>query len=140
MGKKFFVGLVVALGVTLVVPGLAKKTGDPGDVEAQNDVLWTVQSFLELSVSASSYDFGVIDPGVDTVSASEAVILYVESNISWSLGYTVEGTAAKHLQVALSQDSGSGDAKIPVDYTLVKLRSLAPGDYQVTVIYTATAA
>lgn len=137
MGKKFFVGLVVALGLTLVVPGLAKK---PGDVEAQNDVLWTVQSFLELSVSASSYDFGEIDPGDDTVSASEAVILYVESNISWSLGYTVEGDAAEHLQVALSQDSGNGDAEVPVDYTLVELRSLAPGDYQVTVIYTATAA
>ena len=141
--RKILIGLtVLVLGVTFVVPGLARRGGQ-SDASATVDtsVIWEVPAFIELLVSADSFTFPEFDPGIDEYLAEEAVVLYVFSNSDWSLTYELEGDAEAiaHLSVLLAQDSGSGNAEVPVSYLLSNLRDMAPGTYEVTVIYTATA-
>ncbi len=143
--RKILFGLfVVMLGVTFVVPVFAKK-GPGGILDASTsvdtDVIWSVPAFIELSVSADSFVFPEFDPGIDEYLAEDAVILYVSSNSDWSLTYELDGDAEAiaHLEVILSQDSGNGNATVSVDYLLTGLRDMAPGTYEVTVVYTATA-
>lgn len=138
---KLFVGLLV-LGLAVCVIGMlgfAKKDGNGSSDTATDDVTWTVQGFIVLTIDDSSYDFGTIDAGVDTVSDDEANTLFVRSNTGWELGYSVEGAGSEHLQVSLEAEAGKGDADISVGYTLNHLRSMDPGNYSVTVTYTATA-
>jgi hypothetical protein len=138
--RKILLGLfVVMLGVAFVVPGLAKKNDVSNSVETE--VVWTVPSFIELSVSEDNFTFPEFDPGIDEYLAEDAVILYVSSNSDWSLTYELDGDAEAiaHLEVILSQDSGNGNATVSVDYLLAGLRDMAPGTYEVTVVYTATA-
>ncbi|HIP99293.1 TPA: hypothetical protein EYH33_01970 [Candidatus Bipolaricaulota bacterium] len=141
--RKILIGLMVlVLGVTFVVPGLAKRGGwFDASASVDTSVIWQVPAFIELSVSAASFKFPEFDPGIDEYLAKEAMVLYVFSNSEWSLTYELEGDdeAIAHLAVLLAQDSGSGNAVIPVSYQLSNLRDMAPGTYEVTVIYTATA-
>ena len=137
--RKILIGLtVLVLGVTFVVPGLA-RFGSSASVKT--GVIWEVPAFIELRVSADSFTFPEFDPGIDEYLAEEAVVLYVFSNSEWSLTYELEGDdeAVAHLSVLLSQDHGKWCATIPVDYKVFNLREMAPGTYKVTVIYTATA-
>ena len=68
------------------------------------------------------------------------MILYVLSDSDWSLTYELEGDeeAIAHLSVLLSQDYGSGNAEVSVSYMLSDLRDMAPGTYEVTVVFTVT--
>lgn len=135
--RKLTVGLlIVMLGVALALPGWAKK---PNSV-AEGKVVWEVYEYIELKLSDTNYTFPELDPGIDEYLAENAVTLYVSSNTSWSLGFELEGDAEAiaHLSVLLGQDSGSGSAAVSVDYKLSGLRTMAPGKYQVTVVYTAT--
>ena len=135
--RKLGIGfLIVMLGVALAIPGWAKK---PSSV-AEGKVVWEVYEYIELELSETNYTFPEFDPGTDEYLAEDAVILYVESNTDWSLSFELEGDAEAiaHLSVLLGQTSGSGSAAVSVDYKLSDLRTMAPGKYQVTVVYTAT--
>ena len=135
--RKLGIGLlIVVLGVALTIPGWAKK---PSSV-AEGKVVWEVYEYIELELSETNYTFPEFDPGTDEYLAEDAVILYVESNTDWSLSFELEGNAEAiaHLSVLLGQTSGSGSAAVSVDYKLSDLRTMAPGKYQVTVVYTAT--
>ncbi|MGC9529601.1 MAG: hypothetical protein ACP5G2_03145 [Candidatus Bipolaricaulaceae bacterium] len=140
--RKLLVGLLaVGCVITLGVAGLAARNGGvgPGADSAESRVTWTQVGFIELTVSSSAFDFGTLAAGQDEAKAEDAVTLKVSSNLDWVLSVAQQGEAADHLGVFLSRSSGSGDATVSVDYQLTDLRSLPPGDYQVTVIYTATA-
>ena len=140
--RKILFGITfVVLGVALVVPGLAKRPIPVSSAMAKSDVAWSVPGFIELSVSTDSFVFPELAPGTDEYLAENAVTLFVFSNVKWSLSFSLEGAdeAIAHLSVLLSQDHGKGNAIIPVDYKLFDLREMAPGTYEVTVIYTATA-
>jgi len=135
--RKLFVGLLV-LGLAVGMLGMvsyAKKHS----ANADDKVTWTIQDYIELTIDTSSYDFGTIDAGVDTVSDVEANTLFVRSNASWELDYSVAGAGSENLQVSLEVGEGKGDAEITVGYTLLKLRSMEPDDYGVSVTYTVTA-
>ena len=140
--RKILIGLtVLVLGVTFVVPGLARSWG-LFDASATVDtrVIWEVPAFIQLVVSADTFTFPEFDPGIDEYLAENAVILYVLSNSDWSLTYELEGDeeAIAHLSVLLSQDYGSGNAEVSVSYMLSDLRDMAPGTYEVTVVFTVT--
>lgn len=140
--RKILIGLtVLVLGVTFVVPGLARRWG-LFDASATVDtrVIWEVPAFIQLVVSADTFTFPEFDPGIDEYLAENAVILYVLSNSDWSLTYELEGDeeAIAHLSVLLSQDYGSGNAEVSVSYMLSDLRDMAPGTYEVTVVFTVT--
>jgi len=138
--RKLLIGLtVLVLGVAFMVPGLAKRPWDPV-ASTKNEVVWTVLPYIELSVSEDNFTFPELEPGIDEYLAEKAVILYVKSNSDWSLGFELKGDreAVEHLSVLLGATSGHGSARIPVSYKLFKLRTMAPGTYKVTVIYTAT--
>ena len=138
--RKLLIGLtVLVLGVAFMVPGLAKRPWDPV-ASTKNEVVWTVLPYIELSVSEDNFTFPELEPGIDEYLAEKAVILYVKSNTDWSLSFELEGDkeVIAHLSVLLDATSGHGSAEIPVDYKLFKLRTMAPGTYKVTVIYTAT--
>ena len=138
--RKLLIGLtVLVLGVAFMVPGLAKRPWDPV-ASTKNEVVWTVLPYIELSVSEDNFTFPELEPGIDEYLAEKAVILYVKSNSDWSLSFKLEGDkeAMEHLSVLLDATSGHGSAEIPVSYKLFKLRTMAPGTYKVTVIYTAT--
>ena len=138
--RKLLIGLtVLVLGVAFMVPGLAKRPWDPV-ASTKNEVVWTVLPYIELSVSEDNFTFPELKPGIDEYLAEKAVILYVKSNSDWSLSFELEGDkeAIEHLSVLLDATSGHGSAEIPVSYKLFKLRTMAPGTYKVTVIYTAT--
>ena len=138
--RKLLIGLtVLVLGVAFMVPGLAKRPWDPV-ASTKNEVVWTVLPYIELSVSEDNFTFPELKPGIDEYLAEKAVILYVKSNSDWSLSFKLEGDkeAMEHLSVLLDATSGHGSAEIPVSYKLFKLRTMAPGTYKVTVIYTAT--
>jgi len=139
--RKLLIGLtVLVLGVAFMVPGLAKRPWDPV-ASTKNEVVWTVLPYIELSVSEDNFTFPELKPGIDEYLAEKAVILYVKSNSDWSLGFELKGDreAVEHLSVLLGATSGpSGSVEIPVSYKLFKLRTMAPGTYKVTVIYTAT--
>ena len=146
MGKLFVGLLVLGLAVCMIgMAGFAKKENGRGkdgldaSDSAIDAVTWTVQKFIELTIDDSAYDFGTIDAGVDTVSDDKANTLAVRGNASWELAYAVEGTGSEHLVVALEAREGTGDAEINIGYSLRNLRSMAPGDYSVTVTYTVTA-
>ena len=150
--RKLLIGLtVLVLGVAFMVPGFASKRAIPvkpsfpyvpgvADASTKNEVVWTVPPYIELSVSEDNFTFPELKPGIDEYLAEKAVILYVKSNTDWSLSFELEGDkeVIAHLSVLLDATSGHGSAEIPVDYKLSKLREMAPGTYQVTVIYTAT--
>jgi hypothetical protein len=138
--NRFFVGLLV-LGLAVGVVGAVALAKSPHVVsnEATDDVSWTVIGFIELTIDDDSFDFGVIDAGVDSVSVEDANTLHVFSNIQWELTYDVTGTGSNHLGVALSSSEGNGNGDVTVGYSLDDLRSMDPGDYTATVTYTATA-
>jgi len=140
--RKLLIGLtVLVLGVAFMVPGLAQKPIPVSSAMAKSDVVWRVPGFIELKVSTDNFVFPEFDPGIDEYLAENAVTLYVFSNVKWSLSFSLEGAdeAIAHLSVILSQDEGKGNDIIPVDYKLSNLREMAPGTYEVTVVYTATA-
>jgi len=144
--NKFFVGLLVlglAVGVVgtvaLATPGNGYAYGNHPSDEATDAVSWTIRGFIELTIEDDSFDFGVIDAGVDSVSEEDANTLHVFSNTEWELTYSVGGQGSSHLSVSLSSDEGEGNGDITVGYSLDDLRSMDPGDYTATVIYTATA-
>ena len=135
--RKLGIGLlIVVLGVALTIPGWAKT---PSSV-AEGKVVWEIHEYIELKLSDTNYTFPELQPGINEYLAEHAVTLSVKSNTSWSLNFELKGDkeAIEHLSVLLGQNSGSGSAEIPVDYKLSNLRTMAPGKYQVTVIYTAT--
>ena len=135
--RKLGIGfLIVMLGVALAIPGWAKT---PSSV-AEGKVVWEIYKYVKLKLSDTNYTFPKLEPGTDEYLAEDAMILYVESNTDWSLSFELEGDAEAiaHLSVLLGQTSGSGSAAVSVDYKLSDLRTMAPGKYQVTVVYTAT--
>jgi hypothetical protein len=142
--NRFFVGMLVlglavgAIGaVALAVPG--NGHGHNASDEAIDTVSWSIRSFIELTIEDDSFDFGEIDAGVDSVSVEDANTLRVFSNIEWELTYAVSGQGSNHLSIALSSNDGNGNGNVTVGYSLNDLRSMDPGDYTATVIYTATA-
>jgi hypothetical protein len=136
--------LVLVLGVTYAVSGLAAKGGplppQPSD-EAKNKVSWHIFPFVMLRVSAPSYTFPELTPGIDEYTAENAITLFVISNTKWTLSYEIEGedSVVSHLSVELGKTEGSWNAQVPVTYKLSDLREMEPGTYQVTVVYTASA-
>lgn len=142
--NKFMVGLLV-LGLAVTTLGLAgfaawHKPLPPISSNSVTDkVSWTVQGFVELTIDDSAFDFGKIDAGVDSVSKDNANTLFVFSNTEWVLSYSVSGAGSDHLGVALSATDGEGNAKIGVGYSLNNLRSMDPGSYTATVLYTVAA-
>ena len=128
--------LIVVMGVALAIPGWAKK---PSSV-AEGKVVWEIHEYIELKLSDTNYTFPELQPGINEYLAEHAVTLSVKSNTSWSLSFELKGDkeAVEHLSVLLGQSSGSGSAYVPVSYKLSDLRAMAPGTYQVTVVYTAT--
>ena len=145
--NKFMVGLLV-LGLAVTTLGLAgfaawHKPLPPvppiSSKSVTDNVSWTVQGFVELTIDDSAFDFGMIDAGVDSVSKDNANTLFVFSNTEWVLSYSVSGSGSDHLGVSLSASDGKGNAKIGVGYSLNDLRSMDPGSYTATVTYTVAA-
>ena len=68
--RKLFVGLLV-LGLAVGMLGMVSY-GQKHSANADDKVTWTIQEYIELTIDTSSYDFGTIDAGVDTVSDVEA--------------------------------------------------------------------
>ena len=137
--NKVLVGLLV-LGLVVSVVGMigfAKKPGNSDSVADQ--VSWTIQQYIEITIDDSAFDFGQIAAGVDTVTEENANTLFIYSNTNWELSFSVTGNGSDHLSVALSSDEGEDDAEIAVGYSLNDLRSMDAGDYSVTVTYTVTA-
>jgi len=141
------VGLLV-LGLAVTTLGLAGFAAghkplppvSPISLDSVTDnVSWTVQGFVELTIDDSAFDFGMIDAGVDSVSKDNANTLFVFSNTEWVLSYSVSGSGSDHLGVSLSASDGKGNAKIGVGYSLNDLRSMDPGSYTATVTYTVAA-
>ncbi len=125
----------IAVGFSVMVMSLSVFAASD---TAQNTAFWTLPSFVELSISESSFDFGTLEPGVDEVTYNNAVQLSVRSNTSWSLTYEVSGDYAEHFEALLTQESGRRNQAIPVHYKLKDLLMLEPGDYEVTVTFTVT--
>ncbi len=149
--NKFMVGLLVLslVGAMIGLAGFAKP-GKPLPLgpynpspEISNSVIdkvsWTVQGFIELTIDDSSFDFGEIAAGVDSVNVEEANTLRVFSNTEWTLSYAITGTGNDHLEVLLSDKAGKGNDEVQVGYSLNNLRSMDPGSYTATVTYTVTA-
>jgi len=129
--------LVVGLAVTVLgAVALAKK---PVSDSAVDNVSWTIQGFIELTIDDEAFDFGEIVAGVDSVSEDNANTLHVFSNTAWTLSYIVSGTGSDHLSVALSSSDGTADTDVTVGYSLNDLRSMDPGTYMATVTYTVAA-
>jgi len=137
--NKVLVGLLV-LGLAVSVVGMigfAKKPGISDSVADQ--VSWTIQQYIEITIDNSAFDFGQIAAGVDTVTEEKANTLFIFSNTKWELSFAVKGNGSDHLSVSLSNDEGEDNAEITVGYTLKDLRSMDAGDYTATVTYTVTA-
>jgi len=129
--------LVVGLAVSVLgAVALAKK---PASDSAVDNVSWTIQGFIELTIDDEAFDFGEIVAGVDSVSEDNANTLHVFSNTAWTLSYIVSGTGSDHLSVALSSSDGTADTDVTVGYSLNDLRSMDPGTYMATVTYTVAA-
>lgn len=142
--NKFMVGLLV-LGLAVTTLGLAgfaawhKPLPPVSSNSVTDEVTWTVQGFVELSIDDSAFDFGRIDAGVDSVSEEKANTLFVFSNTAWTLSFSVSGTGSDHLGVTLSSSKGKGNDEVTVGYSLNNLRSMDPGSYTATVTYTVAA-
>ena len=129
--------LVVGLAVSVLgAVALAKK---PVSDSAVDNVSWTIQGFIELTIDDEAFDFGEIVAGVDSVSEDSANTLHVFSNTAWTLSYIVSGTGSDHLSVALSSSDGTADTDVTVGYSLNDLRSMDPGTYMATATYTVAA-
>ena len=142
--NKFMVGLLVmGLAVTtLGMVGLAFPGHSLPPVASDSaigKVIWTVQGFIELTIEDSTFDFGTIAAGVDSVSEEKATSLSVFSNTAWTLSFSVSGAGSDHLGVSLSSSEGEGNASVKVGYSLNNLRSMDPGSYTATVTYTVAA-
>ena len=148
--NKFVVGLLVlglAVGIVgmigLVTPGHGPVPvpfpGNNASDTATDSVSWTIQGFIELTIDQSTFDFGLIKAGVDSVSEDKANTRHVFSNTAWTLSFSVSGTGSDHLGVALSSDEGKGNDDIIVGYSLKDLRTMDPGTYKATVTYTVAA-
>ncbi len=135
--NKFMVGLLV-LGLAVTTLGLAGFAGSASSKVATNKVSWTVQSFVELTIHDSAFDFGKIAAGIDSVSKDNANTLSVFSNTAWTLSFSVKGAGSDHLGISLSAKKGKGNAKVGVGYSLNNLRTMNPGSYTATVTYTVT--
>ncbi len=136
--NKVLVGLLV-LGLAVSVVGMIGFADPKPSSSANSTVGWTIQEFIELTVDVTSFDFGTIDAGVDTVTEENANTLFIYSNTNWELSFGVTGNGSDHLSVSLSIDEGEDDAEITVGYSLNDLRSMDADDYTVTVTYTVTA-
>ncbi len=128
----------IVFSVMLVVGSVSAIAGSAGD-SATSAVSWSLGSFVELTINSSSFDFGELDPGTESVLEKNAVRLMVRSNTSWALSYSVDGVGADHLVVDPRHTSGHRNMAVNVDYELVDLLDLDPGDYSVTVTFTVTA-
>lgn len=140
--SRFFVGLLVlalAVGVTGVAVLAASGNGNSKKDSVTDTVSWTIEKYVELSINDPAYDFGTIDPTLDTITASNANVLSVTSNTQWQLTYSVSGNGGKYLSVNLAASQGEGDATVSVEYTLNDLRTMNPGSYTATVTYTVAA-
>ena len=142
--NKFMVGMLV-LGLAVTTLGLAGFANwhNPLPPVSSNsvtdEITWTVQGFVELSIDDSAFDFGQIDAGVDSVNEEKANTLSVFSNTDWTLSFSVSGTGSDHLGVTLSSSEGNGNDTVTVGYSLNDLRSMGPGSYTATVTYTVAA-
>jgi hypothetical protein len=142
--NKFMVGLLV-LGLAVTTLGLAgfanwhNSLPPVASDSAIGKVVWTVQGFIELTIEDSTFDFGTIAAGVDSVSEDKATSLSVFSNTTWTLSFSVSGEGSDHLGVSLSANEGKGNASVRVGYSLNNLRSMDPGSYTATVTYTVAA-
>ena len=83
--NKFVVGLLV-VGLAVSVLG-AVALATPGNGNGHNasdtaidNVSWTIQGFIELTIDDEAFDFGEIVAGVDSVSEDNANTLHVFSN------------------------------------------------------------
>ena len=142
--NKVLVGLLVlGLAVSVVgMIGLAKKPKEPvvvGSGDVADQVSWTIQQYIEITIDDSAFDFGQIAAGADTVTEEKANTLFIHSNTNWRLSFAVKGNGSENLSVSLSSDDGKANAEINVGYTLKDLRSMDAGDYTATVTYTVTA-
>ena len=142
--NKLFVGLLV-LGLAVSVLG-AVVLATPGNGNsnhasdsAVDNVSWTIQGFIELTIDNTAFVFKPINAGVDSVSEGNVNTLHVFSNIAWMLSYSVSGEGSDHLGVALSSDEGEGNDDITVGYSLNNLRTMDPGTYIAVVTYTVAA-
>lgn len=135
--NKLVAGLLV-LGLAVGMAGMIGLAKQPS-ASATDKVTWTIQKFVELTIDDSSFDFGTIPAGVDSVSKKNANTLFVFSNTAWTLSFSVKGDGIDHLGVSLSAKEGKGDAKVGVGYSLNDLRSMDPGTYTATVTYTVAA-
>ena len=136
--NKLLVGLLV-LGLAVSVLGAIALAKKPASDSAVDNVSWTIQGFVELTIDQSAFDFGLIDAGVDSVTEDKANMLHVFSNTAWTLSYSASGEGSDHLGVTLSSDEGKGNSDITVGYSLNNLRSMDPGTYTAKVIYTVAA-
>ena len=142
--SKFMVGMLV-LGLAVSVLG-AVALATPGHGNgyhasdtAIDNVSWTIQGFIELTIDYGAFDFGEIAAGIDSVSEGNANTLHVFSNTAWELTYLITGAGSDHLSVAMSSDEGEGSADVTVGYSLNNLRTMDPGTYTATVVYTVAA-
>jgi len=136
--NKFVVGLLV-VGLAVGVLGAVALAKKPGSDSAVDNVSWTIQGFIELTIDDNVFDFGDIAAGVDSVSEDNANTLHVFSNTAWTLSYSASGAGSDHLSVALSSSDGTGDADVTVGYGLNDLRTMDPGTYTAVVTYTVAA-
>ncbi len=138
--RKILTGMVVfMIAVVASHSVFAAVASTNSSVDAQ--VSWRTERFLELSIhqsSDSAFDFGTIEAGVDEIEKKNAIRLWLRSNTRWALTYEKNGEGAEYLTVTPTQTSGRMNQTIPVDYKLSNLLELNPGDYTVTVTFTAT--
>lgn len=138
--RKILSGMVVFVMAVILSHAAFAAVSNPSSSVA-SDVSWRTVAFIELSIhqsSDSAFDFGTIDAGVNEIEKKNAIRLWLRSNTSWALTYEKQGEAADHLTVTPAQTNGRMNQTIPVDYKLSNLLELNPGDYTVTVVFTAT--
>ena len=136
--NKFFVGLLV-LGLAVGILGAVALAKKPASNSAMDNVSWTIQGFIELTIDDNAFNFGQIVSGVDSVSEDNANTLHVFSNTKWTLSFSITGAGSDHLSVSLSSDEGNGNDDIAVGYSLNNLRSMDPDTYTATITYTVAA-
>lgn len=138
---------VLVASLALVVAGGLTFADDSEDAK----VGFSVNSYLELDIlNGESVDLGTLDPSSQTTaSADNATKLKVSSNTGWQINVANKEVTTQPNNSNLSSDQLSVDVGtttgtgtkggIKVDYELTQIDdSLRPGDYEMTVTYTAS--
>ncbi|GAG05012.1 unnamed protein product [marine sediment metagenome] len=127
--------ITTALLITLIAL-YAFTAQETIEATESTEVEWTVAPWLVITIELPVYGFGEIDPGADTAEAPDANSITIDTNADWAITYEVDAELSDYLQVDLSEMSGTGPAEVSISYTLLDLRYMSPGLYNLVVTFT----